>query len=254
MGVWGAALFSDDVACDIRDHYRQLLEDGAEDGEATRLTLQKFEPYLEESDSIALIAFAVTQSKLGRLEPGVSDRTLAIIDAGADLSVWELENPKLLPKRRAVLKKAREQLTGPQPARRRMRPPKRKLSGLAAGDVLALALPQRVALLRVVRVHAHRLGETPVLEELDFDRNEVPTRDVLERLGPRMKDPITFLHPLSSDTRLTTFVNQRIDWQRAGFQKVQTIGSRPGDEEAALPSTGVSWAELAERYRRRAAQ
>jgi hypothetical protein len=62
------------------------------------------------------------------------------------------------------------------------------------------------------------------------------------------------MHPLSSDTRITAFVNQRIDWQGAGFQKVQTIRRRPGDEQGALPSTGISWAELAERYRRRAAQ
>jgi len=252
--VWGTGLFSDDAACDIRDHYRQLLEDGVEDGDATRLTLEKFEPYLEESDSIALIAFAVTQSKLGRLDPDVRDRALTVIDAGADLAVWERENPKLLSNRRAVLEKARAQLTGPQPDRRHLRPPKRKLSGLAAGDILALALPRRVALLRVVRVHAHRLGETPVLEELDFDGSEVPTRDALEHLGPRVKDPITFKHPLSSDTRLTPFANQGIDWEHAGFQKVQTIGGRAGDEQAPLPSTGVSWAELAERYRRRTAQ
>ena len=254
MGVWGTGLFSDDVACDIRDQYRHLLEDGAEDGAATRLILDKFEPYFEESESIALIAFAVTQSKLGRLEPSVRDRAIAVIDAGADLAVWERENPKLLPKRRAALEKARAQLTGPQPVRRRLRPPKRRVSGLAAGDVLALTLPGRVALLRVVRVHAHRLGETPVLEELDFDGSEVPPRDALERLGPRVKDPITFMHPLSSDTRLTAFVNQRIDWRHAGFQKVQTIDARPGDEQAPLPSTGISWAALAERYRRRTAQ
>ena len=254
MGVWGTDLFSDDVACDIRDHYRQLLEDSVEDSAATRLTLEKFERYLEEPDGVALVAFAVTQSKLGRLEPDVRDRALAIIDAGADLAVWEQENPKLLPKRRAVLEKARAQLTGPQPARRRLRPPKRVLSGLAAGDVLALALPRRLALLRVVRVRAHRLGETPVLEELDFDGTEVPARDALERLGPRVNDPITFMHPLSSDTRLFAFVMERIDWQRAGFRKVQTITSRAGDEQAALPSTGISWAELAEHYRRRAAQ
>ena len=204
--------------------------------------------------AVALIAFAVTQSKLGRLDPDIRDRALAVIDAGADLEVWERENPKLLPKRRAVLEKARAQLTGPQPARRRLRPPKRISSGLAAGDVLALALPRRVALLRVVRVHAHRLGETPVLEELDFDGTEVPSRDALERLGPRVKDPITFMHPLSSDTRFFAFVKQRIDWQHAGFQKVQTISGRAGDEQAPLPSTGISWAELAERYRRRAAQ
>ena len=196
----------------------------------------------------------MTQSKLGRLEPDVRDRALAIIDAGADLAVWEQDNPKLLSKRRAVLEKARAQLTGPQPARRRVRPPKRVPSGLAAGDVLALALPRRVALLRVVRVHAHRLGETPVLEELDFDGPEVPARDALERLGPRVNDPISFMHPLESDTRFFAFVNQHIDWQLAGFQKVQTIESRPGDEQSAIPGIGISWAELAERYRRRAAQ
>ena len=116
------------------------------------------------------------------------------------------------------------------------------------------AISGRVALLRVVRVHAHRLGETPVLEELDFDGSEVPSRDALDRLGPRVTDPITFKHPLSSDTRLTAFVNQGIDWQHAGFQKIQTIGARPGDEQAPLPNTGISWAALAERYRRRAAQ
>jgi Domain of unknown function (DUF4259) len=137
VGVWGTGLFSDDVACDIRDHYRQLLEDSVEDSAATRLTLETFERYLEEPDGVALIAFAVTQSKLGRLEPDVRDRALAIIDAGADLAGWEEENPKLLPKRRAVLEKARAQLTGPQPARRRLRPPKRELCGLAANTGLS---------------------------------------------------------------------------------------------------------------------
>jgi hypothetical protein len=177
----------------------------------------------------------VTQSKVGRLEPDVRDRALAIIDAGADLAVWERENPKLLAKRRAVLENARARLTGPQPARRRLRPPKRVLSGLAAGDVLALALPQRLALLRVVRVRAHRLGESPVLEELDFDGTELPARDALERLGPKVNDPITFMHPLSSDTRIFAFVNQRIDWQDAGFQKVQTIGGRLPSEPSCGP-------------------
>jgi hypothetical protein len=103
------------VACDIRDHYRQLLEDSVEDNAATQLTLEKFERYLEEPDGVAMIAFAVTQSKLGRLEPDVRDRALAIIDAGADLAVWEQENPKLRSKRRAVLEKARAQLSGSQP-------------------------------------------------------------------------------------------------------------------------------------------
>ena len=189
LGCVGNGLFSDDVACDVRDHYRQLLEDGVEDGDATRLTVEAFREYLEESSGIALLAFAVTQSKLGRLDPDIRDRALAVLDRGADLEMWERDNPKLLPKRRAMLEKARAQLTGQQPLRRRLRPPKRISSGLAAGDVLALALPRRVVLLRVVRVRSHRLGETPVLEELDFEGTEVPPRDALERLGPKSQGP-----------------------------------------------------------------
>jgi hypothetical protein len=254
LGVWGTDLFSDDVACDVRDHYRELLEDGVEDGAATQLAVERFRAYLEESDGVALLALAVTQSKLGRLDPDIRDRALAVLDRGADLEMWERDNPKLLPKRRAMLEKARAQLTGQQPPRRRLRPPKRISSGLAAGDVLALALPRRVTLLRVVRVRSHRLGETPVLEELDFEGTEVPSRDALEHIGPRVTDPIALVDDLSPDTRFFAFVMNRIDWERAGFRKVQTISARAGDDQAPLPSAGISWAVLAERYRRRSVQ
>jgi hypothetical protein len=252
--VWGTDLFSDDVACDVRDHYRELLEDGVEDGEATQLTVEKFRAYLEESDGVALLAFAVTQSKLGRLDPDIRDRALAVLDRGADLETWERDNPKMLPKRRAMLEKARAQLMGQQPSRRRLRPPKRLSTGLAAGDVLALALPRRVTLLRVVRVRSHRLGETPVLEELDFEGTEVPSRDALEHMGPKVTDPIASVDASSPDTRFFAFVMKRIDWQRAGFRKVQTISARAGDDQAPLPSAGISWAVLAESYRRRSVQ
>jgi hypothetical protein len=52
--LWGTGLFSDDSACDIRDHYRELLEDGIEDDAATRLIREEYRAYLEESEGIAL--------------------------------------------------------------------------------------------------------------------------------------------------------------------------------------------------------
>ncbi len=251
MGVWGTALFADDVACDVRGHYRGLLEDGVGDDEATRLTLEAYAAYLEEPDGIALLALAVTQSKVGRLDAEIRDRALAVLDRGADLEIWQQENPKLVSKRRAVLEKVRAQLTGPQPPRQRLRPPKRISSGLAAGDVLALTLPRRLVLLRVVRVHTHRLGDSPVLEELDFEGTDVPAREALERLAPKVTDPVGIMHVLSEGMRFSAFVMQGIDWQRAGFQKVATITARAGDEHAPMPSSGISWAVLADRYRRR---
>jgi hypothetical protein len=253
VGAWGVGLFTDDVACDVRDHYRELLEDGVEDGAATRLTVEKFRAYLDQPDGIGLVALAVSQSTLGRLDPDIRDGALAVLDRGADLEIWKRDNPKLLFKRRAVLEKARARLTGEQPPRRRLRPPKRVSSDLAAGDVLAFALPQRVVLLRVVRVRSHRRGETPVLEELAFEGAEVPSKDAMERLGVKVDDPIAAVDSLSPDRRFFAFVMQRIDWRRADFRKVQTISGRAGDEQAPLPSVGISWAQLAERYCRRSA-
>jgi hypothetical protein len=254
VGVWGTDLFADDVACDVRDHYRELLEDGVDDEAATRLTVEAFRAYLDQPDGIGLLAFAVTQSKLGRLDPEIRDRALAVIDRGADLESWERDNPTLLARRRATLTRARALLIGQQPRRTRLRPPKRINSGLTAGDVLAFALPRRVALLRVVRVRPHRLGETPVLEELAFEGTVVPPRESLERLGARVDDPIASAGPLSPDRRFFAFVMQRVDWQRAGFRKVQTITVRARDELAPLPAVGLSWATLAERYRLRSSQ
>ncbi|ACZ90620.1 hypothetical protein [Streptosporangium roseum] len=39
MSAWGVALFSDDTACDVRDTYRELIEDGVDDEEAARRVL-----------------------------------------------------------------------------------------------------------------------------------------------------------------------------------------------------------------------
>lgn len=256
MGTWGTGLFSSDMARDIRDFYRERIEDGIEDAEATRLTLEKFQSYLDdpEEGTVYLVALAVTQSKIGRLDPAIGSRALAAIDSGADLATWAQENPKLVPKRREVLNQARGQLTGVQPARRRLRPPPRPSCGLIAGDILALSLPGSVALLRVVRIKSHRRGETPYLERLDFHGSEVPSVQELEQLAATGTDPVDVLHASSGDFRFTAFTaSDKIGWREAGFEKVATIAPPPDDDHASFYSYGVAWSTLVELYRQRAA-
>lgn len=255
MGTWGTGLFSSDTARDIRDFYRERIEDGIEDAEATRLTLEKFRSYLDdpEEGAVFLVALAVTQSKIGRLDPVVRGRALAAIDSGADLATWAQENPKLLPKRREVLNKARTQLIGVQPARKRLRPPPRPSCGLIAGDILALSLPNRVALLRVVRIKSHRRGETPYLERLDFNGPAVPSAYELAQLDAAGKNPVNNLHASSGEIRFTAFTgSDKIGWREAGFEKVATIAPRQGDDQAFWPSYGVAWSALVRQYRQRA--
>jgi hypothetical protein len=256
MGTWGTGLFSSDMARDIRDFYRELVEDGVEDADAHRLTVERFRSDLDdpEEGTVLLIALAVTQSTIGRLDPAIRDRALAAIDRGADLATWAQENPKLLSKRREVLDKARAQLTGAQPARKRLRPPPRPSCGLTAGDVLALSLPKGIALLRVVRVKAHRRGETPYLERLDFTGSEVPSATQIEQLEATGKSPVDMIHASSGEIRFAAFTAfDKIGWQEAGFVKAATIAPRPADEQANFPSYGVAWSVLAKRYRQQAA-
>ena len=252
MGVWDSALFSNDLACDIRDHYRELIEDGVDDAEATRQTVAKYQGSLDDPDdgTCAILALAVTQSRIGRLDPVIRDRALAAIERGGDLSIWAVDNPKLLPKRKQALAKAREQLTGPQPARARVKRPSRPSCGLVAGDVLALELPGGPALLRIVRVHVHRRGETPCLEELKFSGTELPTLGMLATLEAKIEDSIAMMSP---DARLFALPDlKNAGWKEAGFKKVATIPEREGDSGSALPSFGVRWSNLVARYRQHA--
>src|SRR5262249_23255349 len=148
-------------------------------------------------------------------------------------------------KRRAALEKIRAQLIGPQPARKRLRPPRRVSCGLVAGDGLAFSVPSGLALLRVVRVKTLRLGETPILEEGEVQGRELPAQEKIDRLKPKSKGIIA----LGGEPRFSAFVgHDKITWEQAGFRKAVFFAHRPGDEEA-YASSGVAWSAIAGRLR-----
>lgn len=249
MGVSGTGIFDNDEALDVRDEYREQIEDGIEDAAATRSTLAKFRSYFEDPESglVCILALAVTQSKIGRLDPDIRSRALAAIDSGADLAVWERDDPKSLPERRSVLEKARAQLVGPQPARKRLRPRRKQTCGLVAGDGLALTTTSGLALLRVVRVKAHRLGENPILEELRYRGFELPPQSELDQLKAVEKSKIA----TGGESRFSAFIGNgpyNLGWEQAGFRKVARFAPRPGDQEART-SAGLAWIAIAGRLR-----
>ncbi|HEY9062996.1 MAG TPA: Imm26 family immunity protein [Pseudobacteroides sp.] len=114
MGTWGTAIFSDDLACDVREAYTNLIGEGKEKN-ATKSILKIFKNNLKDSDEepVIWLSLASTQWKLGRLEDKIKEKAIEIIDTGIDLKRWE-EEPKLLVKRKNVLDKLKEQLNSPQ--------------------------------------------------------------------------------------------------------------------------------------------
>ena len=68
MGAWGAAVLSDDEACEVRDLYRDLIGDGKTGSEATRETSNEYARSLADSDSGPVVWLALAAIQWRRLQ------------------------------------------------------------------------------------------------------------------------------------------------------------------------------------------
>ncbi|MFO1066109.1 MAG: hypothetical protein U0892_19790 [Pirellulales bacterium] len=91
MGVWGVAVFSDDLAAEIRGDFRELIGDGLTPSEATDRLKAEYALSLADPDEMPVfwIALALSQWKLGRLEESTKKMALQVIDDGTDLARWD---------------------------------------------------------------------------------------------------------------------------------------------------------------------
>jgi hypothetical protein len=187
MGTWGVAIFSDDIASDVRDQYREHLGDGEPDSEATRLVLEGFVEELADYETapIVWLALAAAQSRVGRLEERVRDEAIRVIDAGTDLPRWR-EDPRLMANRQAALARLRDELIGSQRPRRRVPRPVRSVWPWEPGSIVSFRRDDaRHLLLRVKATqgeHGIGGGRFGIFEVLDWIGEEIPERATIERL------------------------------------------------------------------------
>lgn len=199
MGTWGTAIFSDDLAADVRDAYRDYLGDGLSGPQATERLMAENVDSLKDPDEAAVFWFALaaTQWKHGRLEERVKSRALQAIASGNDVRRWENENPKEAKKRVAALEKLRLQLELPQPSAKRV--PKRFVAtcNWANGQVIAYRLTTgRFALLLVVKLATDRGGTRPICGLLDFVGYEIPNEALIRELPLKNQISKGTPHPL----------------------------------------------------------
>ena len=201
MGAWGTAVFSDDLAADVRGEWRELLLAGADPGEATARIKQSFTEALEDPDEgvVFWLAFAAAQMETGRLADNVRDRALEIIDRGGDIARWEAEDPSLARQRQRALESLATKLRGPQPKPKRLRRARPLGVEFELGDVVLVrgADGSRRALAVVVDQEESYPPDRrePVVEllawggegEIPSDRqlHEVPFLRTVDDLSPR---------------------------------------------------------------------
>lgn len=95
MGAWGVALYSDDMASDVRDDFKDYIGDGLSSEDATRKMVSEYQPERDMYDvwPVFWLALADTQWSLGRLLPEVKERALHVLESGSDLERWN-DDPK----------------------------------------------------------------------------------------------------------------------------------------------------------------
>lgn len=182
MGTWGAAIFSDDLAEDVRDDWRDALLAGLDPDEATAKLLREYSESRSEAAEAPVFWFslAAAQMETGRLQSDVRDNALALIDTGGDISRFEEVSPAFGRQREKVLARFAEKLRGPQRPATRLRATRapRSRSPLAAGDVILLeGATQRSRVLFVVVGHYTQGEGDPVVASLLWEEPVPPSAD-----------------------------------------------------------------------------
>lgn len=208
MGTWGAGLFCDDVACDIRTQFRELLREGQTIPQATRRILEEWQEAVEDADDgpVIWLALASLQWDRGGLQSSVKQKAIRIIDSGIDLDRWRSSGDAgKVGQRKAVLRKLRQKLESTQPERKQPAPrpaaksssQKKKAVGFEwrVGDVIAYRLRSGDwVLLHTVQCSDARKKQdvVPTFAVLDWQGSDIPDADRILKL-PYRKPPETTL-------------------------------------------------------------
>lgn len=188
MGTWGTGIFSDDLASDLRDDYRDLIAGGVSPADATQRLIAEYKPDHDPDDGpVFWLALAATQWRLGHLDESVKQRALQIIDNGDNLRRWEAEATIAdVRKRRDVLNQLWQRLMSPPPSPKRPRPRYVQTTDFEIGDIVRYQMKsERSCLLRVVGQHQDKGGRMPVVEVLDWAEDALPSEEEMVSLAAR---------------------------------------------------------------------
>ena len=138
MGAWGAKLYENDTALDIKDRFADLGKGKT----VQQITNELIDEYTGKLDDVYCapvfwFALADTQWNLGRLLPEVREQALAWLDKGGDLAVWQEENPELAVTREKVLRELQQKLNSPQPPEKKISQHRLYKCNWKIGDVFA---------------------------------------------------------------------------------------------------------------------
>lgn len=186
MGTWGTALYSDDLAADVRDTFRDAIGDGSPVADAVAHVLREFASSLGDQDeeTVLWLALADTQWRLGRVDAHTRDKALDVIASGRDAR--RFDDPADRRRRERVLAELEQRLRTAPPAPKRVPRRVREANDWAVGEHVAFQLASgRWTILRVIGHHEDRGGRFAVFELLDWTGEQVAAAEPLAKRAVR---------------------------------------------------------------------
>lgn len=249
MGTFGTAIFSNDLACDIRDEFKELIGEGLTPEQATNGLIISNADSLNDPDeaSVFWLALAAIQWKTGRLLDSVKEKAIRIIDDGTDLERWELEgDKKLVVQREKQVQKLKEQLLSPQPIAKKIGKPYKHFTPFEVGDVVSYAHSSgNFALMRIIGLSVDNGGCRPNCELLNFFEKNVPGDvSVLENISFYI-----FSHKTEKWTRQTSLMTiGEVSPKYEPKEKVKLVAKGvKGQQPDKGPWEGFLWRDFDER-------
>ena len=227
MGAWGTAIFSDDVAADVRDLFTDYVADGMDPKEATDRAIAESLKDAEDDDEIVVwLALAATQWKIGRLIATVRDRAIKIIDSGEDLKRWNESSKSDIKSRTKHLADLRAQLLTPPSPPKKLKRYKKSTTDFQPGDVFLYRLTARTSMrFAVLRLWSDRGGTYTSICMLGkddgkpFRKQSLTSKDAAEtRFHMLTQEPTELITIERRGVKLPRWVTtQNYQWPKARF-------------------------------------
>lgn len=180
MGTWGTALYSDDLACDVKESFLTLIGDGVSPQQATKQLFSEYNE-LDDDEPVFWISLAHTQWKCGRLIPSVKKKAVSLIESGVDLNRWE--NTSDRKKRSTVLAKILAEITSVPLSAKKVKKAFREDCKWKVGEMIGYDLESGTRVLfRVCGHHSDAGGRSPIVEIMKWTGKPDSDFPQLERI------------------------------------------------------------------------
>lgn len=147
MGAWGAKLYEDDTALDVKNQFEELIRKEKTAEEITGQLIDEYADAINDPNDGPIFWFALadTQWNMGRLLPNVKEQALSWLDKGGDLERWQEENSTLAATREKMLVELRQKLNTTQPPEKKISQHRFYKCEWKMGDVFAYQLESDLA-------------------------------------------------------------------------------------------------------------